>query len=121
MELLIDKMGRASAWILGSPVYFFAPTAQLKAFLDRGLCVPKEVYRDTDVLSVFALGDTTPDGAAVAADLLRRTVGYHGANYVGEVIAHEVFEPGDVLEKQTFMQAAFEAGKSLIGRSGAIT
>ncbi|MFC2078764.1 flavodoxin family protein [Candidatus Bipolaricaulota bacterium] len=118
MQLLIEKMSRASTWVLGTPVYFYATTAQLKTFLDRGLCVPKETYAKANVFSVIPLGDTTPDGATMAAELIKRTLMFHGANYVGGIVAHEVLDPGDVRKKPEFMQTAFEAGRKLAGRMG---
>ena len=35
MAALLDKMQEAQVWVLGTPVYWWGPTAQFKAFLDR--------------------------------------------------------------------------------------
>ena len=34
MELL-DKMGQCDVWVLGTPLYWWGPSAQFKVFLDR--------------------------------------------------------------------------------------
>jgi len=113
MELLIDKMTRMSTWVLGTPVYFYAATAQLKTFLDRGLCVPKDTYANAKVFSVVTLGDTTPEGASVAVELIERTMKFHGARTIGNLIAHNVLDTGDVREKPALLRAAFEQGTAL--------
>jgi multimeric flavodoxin WrbA len=35
MPALLEKMKHSSVWVLGTPVYWWGPTAQFKAFLDR--------------------------------------------------------------------------------------
>jgi multimeric flavodoxin WrbA len=35
MPALLKKMERSQVWVLGTPVYWWGPTAQFKAFLDR--------------------------------------------------------------------------------------
>ena len=37
MQALLEKMERSQAWVLGTPVYWWGPTAQFKAFLDGGM------------------------------------------------------------------------------------
>ena len=35
MSSLFEKMEQSDVWILGTPIYWWGPTAQFKAFLDR--------------------------------------------------------------------------------------
>ena len=35
MAGLLEQMQRSDVWVLGTPVYWWGPTAQFKAFLDR--------------------------------------------------------------------------------------
>ena len=42
---LISKMEESEIWILGTPVYWWGPTAQLKAFIDRWYGINREVFK----------------------------------------------------------------------------
>ena len=35
MHTLLEQMERSQVWVLGTPVYYWGPTAQFKAFVDR--------------------------------------------------------------------------------------
>jgi putative sterol carrier protein/NAD(P)H-dependent FMN reductase len=85
---IIDKLSAADAVILGSPVYFFHVTAQMKTFLDRSLAFghkPRPNWKPGLAVSVSAGMNETP-----VADYLASTLRVYGAFSVGALTAISV-------------------------------
>jgi len=51
-----EKMEAARVWILATPVYWWGPTAQMKAFIDRWFGVPRETFRGKRVILAVSSG-----------------------------------------------------------------
>lgn len=67
MLILLDKMEHSHVWVLGTPVYWWGPTAQFKTFLDRWYGARNVTFEGRQVILVIPLGG----GASFA----RHTVG----------------------------------------------
>ncbi|MHA1138485.1 MAG: flavodoxin family protein [Candidatus Thorarchaeota archaeon] len=52
---LISKMEVCEVWILGTPVYWWGPTAQLKAFIDRWYGVNRDIFKNRKVALAIPL------------------------------------------------------------------
>ena len=121
MDELVPFMEEHQVWVLGTPVYWWAASAQMKLFIDRWFAPwanPKtrEVFSHRVAAVVTPLGDTDP---AVA----RHTTGMFGDifAFLGIPIAATVVAPGvggsgieagaDVLKRPEIMKAAHDAGR----------
>ena len=56
MQILLDKMRHSQVWVLGTPIYWWGPTAQFKAFIDRWYGVRRETFRERRVVLAIPLG-----------------------------------------------------------------
>ncbi len=56
MASTVEKMKVARVWILATPVYWWGPTAQMKAFIDRLYGVPRETFRGKRVILAVSSG-----------------------------------------------------------------
>ena len=56
MEAIIDKMKTSKIWVLATPVYWWGPTAQMKAFIDRWYAIPKELFKGRRIILVISSG-----------------------------------------------------------------
>ncbi|MEW5825829.1 MAG: flavodoxin family protein [Candidatus Bipolaricaulota bacterium] len=126
MDELLSALGEHDVWVLGTPVYWWGPTAQLKTFVDRWFAPwanaeTRKLFRGRVAVTVVALGDSH---AAVA----RHTVGmfsdvftFLGIPVVGTVVAPGVGGSGiaagaDVLRRPEILDAAREAGRAAVER-----
>ena len=61
MAALLEKMKHSPIWVFGTPVYWWGPTAQFKAFLDRWYGSDrKAVFPGKRVILTIPFEDTTP-------------------------------------------------------------
>jgi multimeric flavodoxin WrbA len=127
MDDLLPLMEASQVWVLGTPVYWWGATAQMKVFVDRWFAPwvnPKtrEVFSHRVAVVVTPLGDAN---AAVA----RHTMGMFEDifAFLGIPIAATVVAPGvggsgidagaDVLKHPEIMEAARDAGRSAVQRA----
>ena len=60
MAALLAKMQTSKVWVLGTPVYWWGPTAQFKAFLDRWYgSERKAIFPGKRVILTIPFQDTT--------------------------------------------------------------
>ena len=52
----LEKMMESNVWVLGTPVYWWGPTAQMKAFIDRWYGVDRSVFRGKGIVLVVPSG-----------------------------------------------------------------
>jgi multimeric flavodoxin WrbA len=98
MELLLEKMEKSNIWILGTPIYWWGPTAQFKAFLDRWYLPKHQEFKGKKVVLVIPLGGGNGQYA-------RHTVG---------LLAPGFNRRGEVRRNETLMKKARNIGKRLM-------
>ncbi len=113
MEELLEKMEDSDIWVLGTPVYWWGPTAQFKAFLDRWYCPKHETFKSKHAILVIPLG-----GSSIYA---RHTLGIltDVCNYLGIELDEIILAPGmdnkaAVRKKADLMEKAHIAGQKAI-------
>ena len=116
MAGLVDRMRGARAWVLGSPVYWWGPTAQFKAFLDRWYMFDqrRDIFRGRRV--AFAI----PSGGGAlysqhTVGILEEVAGYLGMDHRGTLTADASGGRGAVRSQSQVMAEAREIGRRLVG------
>jgi multimeric flavodoxin WrbA len=67
MPALLEQMERSQVWVLGTPIYYWGPTAQFKSFIDRWYSTEHQVtpkiveFKDKRVVLAIPLGGTAHD------------------------------------------------------------
>jgi multimeric flavodoxin WrbA len=56
MAAIVEKMKASRIWVLGTPVYWWCPTAQMKTFIDRWYAVPRELFRGRRIIIAVSSG-----------------------------------------------------------------
>jgi multimeric flavodoxin WrbA len=56
MAAIVEKMGEAKVWVIATPVYWWGPTAQMKAWIDRWYGVPRDVFKGRRVILAVSSG-----------------------------------------------------------------
>ena len=114
MSGLLDKMLQSEIWILGTPIYWWGPTAQFKAFLDRWYHPKHQEFKGKRVVIVVPLGGEHERYARHTIGLLEDVFSYLQMKLVGRVLAPGVNHRGEVRNNKDLMNKARDLGKSLI-------
>ena len=117
MNHIYPKIMEADAIIFGTPVYWYGPTALMKAFIDRFVYFncPENRAKIKGKSAVIAIPyeEENPETAAPVVDFFERCFRYLEINLVGQIIAPGVTRRGEILEKTERLEEAFELGRRL--------
>jgi multimeric flavodoxin WrbA len=114
MEDLVTKMKNSDVLVLGTPIYWWGPTAQFKAFLDRWYGVYDQgIFKGKETVLVIPLEDTTESTYNPILNMFKAIMEYLHMNHVGTVLAPGVLERGAVRNHQKFIDNAREIGIKL--------
>lgn len=123
MQTLLEQMERYPVWVLGTPVYYWGPTAQFKAFVDRWYrtehqVTPKTVeFRDKRVILTIPLGGTAHD-ARHTVGMIEDALAYKRIELFATIVASGVEERGAVRDHADVLAQARRAGREAVeGRS----
>jgi multimeric flavodoxin WrbA len=114
MADLLDKMIQSDLWILGTPVYWWGPTAQFKAFLDRWYHPKHEEFKGKRVILVVPLGGGSERYARHTTGLLEDVFNYLSIELVDSVLAPGFNRYGEVKNDTNLIKKAHKAGKDAI-------
>ncbi len=111
MTDLLSPMEKSGVWVLGSPLYWWGPTAQFKAFVDRWFgAIRKFPFKGKKVVLVMPLGDTDPSAASHAIGMLRRGLDYVGAEITDVILGPGLGDKGDARKNVGVLRKARHAG-----------
>jgi len=118
MPALFEKMWQSQVWVLGTPVYWWGPSAQFKAFMDRWYAKSGEDYvalfEGRRVVLAIPLGDTDPATARHTVGMFVDALDYVNAELIATVLATGVDEPGEVRQNADVMETARQAGRQAV-------
>ena len=113
MASIVEKMKGADVWVLASPVYWWGPTAQMKAFVDRWYSVRRDMFKGKRVILIVSLADKEP-----SADLMLKTFesifNYLGVETYNILIKYEATSMTKAKEDKKLMKMAFETGSDAV-------
>ncbi len=114
MVELIERMKEADVWVLGTPVYWWGPTAQFKAFLDRWYGVYNQgIFKGKDIVLVVALESNHESVYNPILGMFDGIMAYLEMNHVGTVLATGVYEKEAVNDHPEYIDTAREIGKKV--------
>ena len=122
MEALFDKMRRSQVWVLGTPVYWWGPSAQIKLFVDRWyakvfLDQDKAIFKGRRIILVIPMGDGDASTARHTVGMFTDALTYAEADLVATVLAPGVNDRGEVAGHASVMAAARQAGRQAVSGS----
>jgi multimeric flavodoxin WrbA len=127
MDELVPLMEQHQIWVLGTPIYWWGPTAQMKVFIDRWFAPwvnPKtrEVFGRKVAVVVTPLGDTNAAVARHTTGMFDDIFAFLGIPVAATVVAPNVGGSGietgaDVLKRPELMKAARDAGRTAVEKA----
>lgn len=117
MNDLYTRIGKSDAIVFGTPVYWYGPTALMKAFLDRFVYFNCPEYhekiRGKSAILAVPFEDNDPETAAPLVEMFEKSFKYLELHLAGTLLAPGVGEKGDILRKAEVLERAFELGKKV--------
>jgi len=119
MNNLYPKIFESDVIVWGTPVYWYGPTALIKAFLDRLFYVtspnnlPK--IQGKSAVLVIPFQENNIEIATPIVKMFEKSFKYIKMDIVEKLIVPGVFKKGDVLKKEDVLEQAKKIGKK-IGR-----
>jgi len=118
MNGLYPKITDSDALIFATPVYWYGPTALMKAFLDRFVyfnCPEnrEKIAGTTCVLAVVFEEDSN-DAAGPLVDMFEKSFEYLKVVHTETILVPGVTKRGEIAKKSDVMARAFELGKTLV-------
>jgi multimeric flavodoxin WrbA len=116
---LYDKLIGADAIALGTPIYYWGPSAQLKMFVDRWYAIDQEGLREplatTPVQVVCVFADNDLETARFAVGMLHTATTWLKMAWREPLLA-VAGDRGVVASDETAMAQAYRAGQELAAR-----
>jgi multimeric flavodoxin WrbA len=124
MAGMYEKVLKADAIVIASPIYWFTMTAQTKLFMDRlyGLWLERtHAFRGKTFAAVMVYGDADPyiSGAVNAIRTIEDACRYCGARLAG-IVYGTANDIGDAAKNPELQQKARMLGKLLLSPAGDI-
>ncbi len=109
---ILEKMKESSVWVLSTPVYWWGPTAQMKAFIDRWYGIERSNFRGKEIiLTVSSNGGASY--AQYTVDMLESIIPYLGMRHVATLQAAGTTGPSYVKNNNALMAKAHQVGKEV--------
>jgi multimeric flavodoxin WrbA len=114
---IYPKIIDSDAIIFGTPVYWYGPTALMKAFIDRFVyfnCPENRAkIRGKKAGLVIPFEEENFDTARPVVEFFEKSLAYLEMSIIGNVIVGGVGAKGDILKKPDRLNEAYELGKRL--------
>ena len=113
MEALLNKMLESEIWILGTPIYWWGPSAQFKTFLDRWYHPKHQEFKGKRVILVIPLGGGHERYARHAIGLFKDVIDYLDMELIDMVLAPGFNNRGEVRTDTSLMNKAHKIGRNV--------
>lgn len=117
MNAVYEKIIASDVIVFGTPVYWFGPTALMKAFIDRLVffnCPENRAkIKGKAAVIVIPHEEENPETGEFVAAFFKKCLRYLEIPLVGKLLVPGVTERGEVINKSDVMKMAFELGAKI--------
>ena len=114
MISLGEKMKLSELWVLGTPIYWWGPTAQFKVFLDRWYSPIHESFGGKRVILVIPLGGGHEKYARHTTGILTDVLNYLNMELFEKILALGFGRRGAVRENDNILKKARNTGREVV-------
>jgi multimeric flavodoxin WrbA len=119
MCLLYPKIGASDTVVFGTPVYWYGPTALMKAFIDRFVYFNNEanrpMIRGKRAVVAIVLEETHEQTWRPVVEFFERSLAYLEMTLAGTIVVPGVGKKGEILKYPERLEEASRLGKTLAG------
>ncbi|MFW9963552.1 MAG: flavodoxin family protein [Candidatus Sifarchaeia archaeon] len=114
MNELIPLMERSDVWILGTPIYWWGPTAQFKLFIDRWYGINQHIFQGKQIIAAIPMGGGNEQYARHTIGMIKDICNYLGMKYTETVVAPGMNGFGSVRESTRVIESARAVGMRIM-------
>ncbi len=118
MNNIYPKIIESDIMVFGTPVYWYGPTALMKAFIDRFVyfnCRENRAkIRNKSVAIAIPFEDEDSETARLLIEFFEKSFNYLELQFVRKIIVPGVSARGEILDKEGHLDEAYEFGAGLI-------
>jgi len=110
MVHLIERMERSDIWVLGTPIYWWGPRAQLKIFIDRWYGLNPRIFQGKRIVLTIPMGGEDSHYAQHTVGMITDICNYLGIELIDSVIATGMNGRNSVRESSRMLETARATG-----------
>jgi multimeric flavodoxin WrbA len=119
MNALYDRIAASDVIVFGTPVYWYGPTALMKALIDRFVyfnCPDNRIHIQNK-LAILAIPyeETDPQTVRPVIEFFEKSLAYLQMNLVGQVVVGGLERKGAVLKMPENLALGYELGRRAVG------
>jgi Multimeric flavodoxin WrbA len=118
MVEIYNKIIQSDILIFGSPIYWYAPTAIMKCFIDRFVYFNCEQnrkgIRGKKGVIVIPFEEKDSENAQPVIFFFEKTLKYLEIEFINKLIVPGVTQRGEVLKYENIIRGAYELGKTIV-------
>jgi multimeric flavodoxin WrbA len=118
MNALYPKIIESDVLVLGTPVYWYGPTALMKAFIDRlvyfNCPANRPGIRGKAAVAVIPFEEADPRVAEPVVAFFERCLAYLGVRFAGSIVVPGVTRRGEVRRRGERLDEARRVGSGLV-------
>jgi multimeric flavodoxin WrbA len=119
MRLLYPKIAASETIVFGTPVYWYGPTALMKAFIDRFVyfnCeANRSMVRGKQAAVAIVLEETHEQTWRPVVEFFERSLAYLEMRPAGTIVVPGVGKKGEILRHTERLEEAYRLGTRLAG------
>ena len=117
MLTIYPRIIQSDIIIFGTPVYWYGPTALMKAFIDRFVyfnCPEnRKKIRYLSAVVAVPFEEESQETVRPVVEFFQKCLDYLQINLIGQIIAPGVSTRGEIRQKEEILEQAYELGKTL--------
>lgn len=117
MNGIFPKIVESDVIIFGTPVYWFGPTALMKAFVDRFVYFNyrknRQKIKSLKAVLASPFEDETLKTAKPLVDMFKKSLKYLEVPLIKTILVPGVGEKGDILKKKDVIEKCYTFGKKI--------
>jgi multimeric flavodoxin WrbA len=122
MRPLYPKIGASDLIVFGTPVYWYGPTALMKAFIDRFVYFNNEtnrsMVRGKRAVVAVVLEETHEETWRPVVEFFEKSLGYLEMRLAGTIVVPGVGKKGEIREHPDRLEEAYHLGSTLARTAG---
>jgi len=113
MKIVTDKMRQSQIWVLGTPIYWWGPSAQFKAFLDRWVSISRAIFRGKRVILAIPMGGGSESYARHTVAMFEDVFRYLNMDHIETILAPGSDNRDAVRNEPSLMEQAHRIGREI--------
>ncbi len=105
-------MKQSQVWVLGTPIYWWGPTAQFKAFMDRWYSADNSTFQNRRIVLVIPFGASETSGAKHIVGMFETALGKK--RIFATILAPGTYGHGAIKRRPAILAEAHKVGQEVV-------